>query len=141
MEDINEAWKNYFEQLLNKENNSDIPEAAVVEGPLEEVTEEEVRVALSGMKGNSAPGPSGLTSDLIKFAVEAIVKKLREVFCKIVDKAKCPEEWRNSTTETLFKGKGDALECGTYRGLRLLEHGMKIWEKILSERLKKKSSR
>ena len=45
------------------------------------------------------------------------VKKLREVFCKIVDEAKCPEEWRNSTTVPLFKGKRDALECEAYRGL------------------------
>jgi hypothetical protein len=48
-----------------------------------------------------------------------------------------PEEWRDSLTIPLFKGKGDALQCGKYRGLRLLEHGMKIWERVLNERLKK----
>ncbi len=26
--------------------------------------------------------------------------------------------------------------CGKYRGVRLLEHGMKLWEKILEKRLK-----
>ena len=41
-----------------------------------------------------------------------------------------------SLTIPLYKGKGDALECGKYRGLRLLEHGMKIYERILLNRLK-----
>ncbi len=26
--------------------------------------------------------------------------------------------------------------CGKYRGVRLLEHGMKLWEKILEKRLR-----
>ncbi len=36
----------------------------------------------------------------------------------------------------VYKGKGDALLCGKYRGVRLLEHGMKLWEKILERRLR-----
>jgi len=47
-----------------------------------------------------------------------------------------PSEWGNSYTIPVFKGKGDALLCGKYRGVRLLEHGMKLWEKILERRLK-----
>ena len=37
-----------------------------------------------------------------------------------------------------YKGKGDALECGKYRGIRLLEQGMKLFEKVLEERLMRK---
>ena len=32
----------------------------------------------------------------------------------------------------IFKGKGDALSCGNYRGLKLQEQGMKIMEHILN---------
>ena len=35
------------------------------------------------------------------------------------------------------KGKGDALECGKYRGVRLLDIGVKLFEKVLEERLRK----
>ena len=45
-------------------------------------------------------------------------------------------EWGHSLTIPLYKGKGDALQCGKYRGLGLLEHGMKICERVLYERLK-----
>ena len=28
----------------------------------------------------------------------------------------------------VYKGKGDALECGSYRGIKLFEHVMKVWK-------------
>ena len=34
------------------------------------------------------------------------------------------------------KGKGDALECGFYRGIKLLEHVMKILEKIVESKVR-----
>ena len=37
----------------------------------------------------------------------------------------------------IYRGNGDALECGKYRGTRLLEHIMKLCEKVLEERLRK----
>ena len=58
------------------------------------------------------------------------------VFQEIMGGEHAPDEWRNSLTIPLYKGKGDALQCGKYRGLRLLEHGMKVLERVLNERLK-----
>ena len=43
-------------------------------------------------------------------------------------------ELEERLTAVVFKGKGDALGCGNYRGIRLLEHSMKVREKILEER-------
>lgn len=48
-----------------------------------------------------------------------------------------PEGWKNSINVPVYKGKGDALECGKYRGIGLLEHGMKSFKRILEERLRK----
>ena len=129
-------WKCYFEELLNEENENFIEEGGCVEGPICEVTEEEVRVALRAMKPNKAPGPSGLTCDILKVAGEPVVKQMTTVLQNIMLTEKCPSEWSHSTTIPIFKGKGDPLQCGKYRGLRLLEHGMKVWEKILDGRLK-----
>ena len=38
----------------------------MVEGPIEEVSEEEVKRALKEMNSGKAPGLTGMTSDLIK---------------------------------------------------------------------------
>ena len=102
-----------------------------------DVSEEEVEKALRAMKANEAPGPSGVSSDLLNCADRPWIQQLTRVFQKIMDTEICPEEWKNSTTLPFFKGKGDPLQCGKYRGLRLLEHGMKVWEKILDSSLKK----
>ena len=34
------------------------------------------------------------------------------------------------------KNKGDAQCCGSYRGINLINHAIKIWEKIIEARLK-----
>ncbi len=49
---------------------------------------------------------------------------------------RAPIEWETSYTIPIYKEKGDALLCGKYRGVRLLEHGMKLWVKILERRLR-----
>ena len=36
----------------------------------------------------------------------------------------------------IFKGKGDVVRCGSYRGVKLLEHAMKIVEKVQERRLR-----
>ena len=35
----------------------------------------------------------------------------------------------------IIKGKGDAMSCGAYRGVKLRKHAMKIVEKVLERRL------
>ena len=36
----------------------------------------------------------------------------------------------------IFKGKGDAMNRGAYRGVKLLEHAMKIVEKVLERKMR-----
>ena len=35
----------------------------------------------------------------------------------------------------IFKGKGDVMDFGAYRGVKLLEHAMKIVERLLEKRI------
>ena len=44
-----------------------------------------------------------------------------------------PEEWRTSTiTHT-----GDPRECNNFRGITLLSHTLKLWERVVESRLRK----
>ena len=47
----------HFSELLNVENESEMEEGIAVEGPLQEVTIEEVQLALKSMKPNKATDP------------------------------------------------------------------------------------
>ena len=45
------------------------------------------------------------------------------------------DDWVLSVVVPIFKEKGDVMSCGAYRGVKLLEHVMKIVEKVLERRL------
>lgn len=135
--EVAERWRVYFEGLLNGGYNCNLEDVEVVEGPIEEVTRAEIVFALKAMKDGKASGPSGVSSELLKGAGETGVQAMLSIFNEIIRSGSVPVEWRESLTIPLYKGKGDALQCNKYRGLRLLEHAMKVWERILNERLKK----
>ena len=37
----------------------------------------------------------------------------------------------------VYKGKGDALTCDSYRGIKLLEHAIRVLERVIEGRLRK----
>ena len=47
-----------------------------------------------------------------------------------------PEEWRRSVLIPIYKNKEDAQCCGNYRGIKLMSHTMKVWERIIEARLR-----
>ena len=47
----------------------------------------------------------------------------------IIIESVVPADWSESFIVSLFKGKGSAIERGNYRGLKLLEHTMKVLER------------
>ena len=48
-----------------------------------------------------------------------------------------PEDWNRSWMVNVYKGKGDALTCGSYRSIKLLEHAMKVLERVIVGRVRK----
>ena len=45
-----------------------------------------------------------------------------------------PQDWRTSTVVLIYKKKGSVMDCASYRGVKLLEHGMKVPERLLEKR-------
>ena len=52
-----------------------------------------------------------------------------------------PDEWRTGLIVPIWKGKGDVQDPGTYRGITLLSHVMKVLERILDGRIRKRGRR
>ena len=130
-------WKDHMEEIMNVENIWDqMTEVDVVEGPVERVTQDEVVSAIKKMKLGKAAGPSEVSLEMITasgtIGIEVMLK-----FCqRILDGKGMPEEWKTSVVVPIFKGKGDVMDCGAYRGIKLLEHAMKIVERVLEKRIR-----
>ena len=58
-------------------------------------------------------------------------------FNRLLRGEKMPDEWRRSVLVPLYKGKGDIKECGNYRGIKLMRHTMKLWERIIEAKIRK----
>ena len=55
---------------------------------------------------------------------------------RILDGKGIPNEWKTSVLVLIFEGKGDVMNCGSYRGVRLLKRGMKVIEKVLERKIR-----
>jgi hypothetical protein len=51
-----------------------------------------------------------------------------------------PEEWRRSILVPILKNKGDVQSSINYRGIKLMSHTMKLWERVIEHRLRRMTS-
>ena len=50
-----------------------------------------------------------------------------------------PEDWRRSTLIPVYKNKGNAQACGNYKGIKLLSHTVKLWERVIEKRIRQEA--
>ena len=83
---------------------------------------------LKKMKRHRAPGLSGLVAEMIQaqWVLDVCTGN------GIVKEGSIPEDWKSSVVLPIYKGKGNPMECGSYRGINFLEHAMKVVEGFLS---------
>ena len=60
---------------------------------------------------------------------------MMELCQRVLDGKGMPDEWQTSMLVPIFKEKGDVKNCHSYRGVKLLEHAMKIIEGVLDTRI------
>ena len=83
------------------------------------------------MKQEKAEGPSGVFVEMIKAGGRETVTEISELVNLVIYEENIPENWKDSFIINCYKGKGDATDLGSYRGLKLLEHVMKVLERVL----------
>ena len=128
------AWKQHYERLSNVEFPWDpdhLTHTDPVLGAAPLITSEMVSKAVAKMKPGKAAGPSGIIAEMLKAGNEQCFQLLADLANCIISENKIPEDWEESFLISLYKGKGDALERGNYRGLKLLEQTLKVVERII----------
>jgi len=82
---------------------------------------------------------SGLSAEMIQ-ATEGIGTQWLLDLCNAIVKEGCiPEDWKSSVILPIYRGKGDPVDCGSYMGIKLLEHAMKVVERIFECRIRQQT--
>ena len=138
-EKVKQRWKKYFDNLLNHENPRERRETRTEgrEKDLEDISGKEVRTWLRKMKKGKAQRPDDIPVKAWIVLGNKGLEFLMNFFSRLLRGEKMPDEWRRSVLISLYKGKGDIKECRNYRGIKLMTHTMKLWEKIIEVRIRK----
>ena len=81
------VWKEYFEELLSEEfdwKKENLEQVSEVFGESEEITSEEVKVAITKVKSGKAPGPSGVVVEMLKAAGDVGIQWMTELCNAVV---------------------------------------------------------
>ena len=129
------AWHSHYNHLLNVEFDWDqdsLSQAVPVDEPVK-VEKSMVKEAISKMKDGKAAGPSGVSVEMVKAGGELSTDLVHDLISDVVNEAVIPNDWTESIIINCYKGKGDATDRGNYRGLKLLDHVMKILERVVEK--------
>ena len=123
---------------MNKENPIEImnEQQSVVEDVITEITCAYIEMALRNMKNGKAAGPDNLPIEVWQSFGITGVNTLKEPLNKITDKEKIRNIWRKRILIPIFKNKGDIMNCGKYRGIKLMYNSMKLCERVHDNRLR-----
>ena len=133
------AWQQHYQRLLNVEfpwNRDQLPTVEPVQGPPVYISEEMVLDAVKRAKSGKAAGPSGIVAEMLKSSGERCTTLLTHLLNNIIAEGETPDDWDTSYVVNLYKGKGDALERGNYRGLKLLDQVMKVLERVVEKQIR-----
>ena len=136
-EDIKNKWKGYFGTLLNTRNHR--KQLAIMQpnqGPIENITEVKVKTQPDKMTANKAREPDDLPVEVIKLLKDTGTKWITSCYRKIMSE-KIPQDRRKIKITPIHKQKVHLLECGNYRGIKLLSHSLKLCERVIEARLRK----
>ena len=82
------------------------------------------------MKCGKAAGTSLIVAKTLKASGVERAQQIGDLIEDIIHFGKTPTEWEESIIVSIYKGKDIALECGNYRGLKLLDQVMKVLERV-----------
>ena len=92
--------------------------------------------SVTRMKNGKAVGPDDIPVEVWKCLGEIALEFLTKLYNRTMESERMPEEWRDSILIPIFKNKGDVQSCSNYRGIKLISHSMKLWERVVERRLR-----
>ena len=133
--EVMDRWREHFEGLFEEDERSEQRSPVLSEVDDTGISEEEVRRAVSRLKGGKAPGVCGIGPEMLKAGGEVIIHWLVSLFNLVWEKGEAPRDWRDATIVPIHK-KGSRMECTNYRGISLMSVVGKVFARVLNVRVK-----
>lgn len=94
--------------------------------------------AIASFKPNKAPGPDGVTPNMLKKAGLAVISPLRLMFANSAKLSHIPDEWSAAAVTFIPKvGKPSYDEASAFRPISLMSFVLKTMEKLVDNKIRK----
>jgi hypothetical protein len=133
---IIETLKLMIEELIPEDNAQDNTDhhmniRTLAEQPIKttdrEFTQNEVKQTIENFNLRKAPGPDGITSEILKLAFKSIPKTVTSIYNKCLKSGYFPRIWKTAKILPITKhGKEDSLDLSKYRPISMLNIGGKV---------------
>ena len=133
-EDIKKRWKEYTEELYQKDFHDPDDHDEVITHLEPDILKCEVKWALESITMNKASGGDEIPVELFQVLEDDAVKVLHSICQQIWKTQQWPQFWKKSVFIPIPK-KGNAKECSNYRKIAIVSHASKVMLKILQARL------
>ena len=131
--------RSYWERVLCSIHHNEL--TWDINGP---ISLNEIKDTVLSMKNNKAPGPDGIPIEFYKafFCSKDLEEehpsagKCLEIIFNKIWNGSFPKNWNSASIVSIPK-KGDLSNCNNYRGISLINVGLKIITKIITNRISK----
>ncbi|XP_066430845.1 vomeronasal type-2 receptor 26-like [Eleutherodactylus coqui] len=99
------------------------------------VTQPVIQNLIASCPPNKRPGRDGLTIHYYKTFQTTLIPRLTDLFNDLLKGASLPKQSQEAHITLIHKENKDPEMCGSYRPISLINLDMKLWAKLLAERL------
>lgn len=148
LNDIQETFLNFYKQLYAQPkideslmikflDSMNFPKVSEAQNKCltANITDSEIKKAISDAKPNKAPGPDGFPSEWYKEMKDLLVPVLKETFNFVFKTGIMPPSWNEASISLIAKEGKDKMECGNFRPISVLNQDYKIFTSIIAKRL------
>ena len=142
MKDITGCWKEHFSNLLNKQGTPDerATSQMCVHIPKDNlctpITMEELEKVLQRTRRGKAQGLDGISPEILKLGGPKLKACLLSLYNTCWQRQTLPQDFKDALTVTIYKRKGDRMDCDNHHGISLLSITGKVLARIMLNRLK-----
>jgi hypothetical protein len=127
----------FFSSVFTQEDKTNIPTKdcetnKVLDDVL--ITVNKIEKKIDDLRKNSAPGPDGITPQLLKELKKQVSVPLEKIFRKSVDNSEVSQDWKRAKVIPIYK-KGPKSDPNNYRPVSLTSVPCKILESIIKDEI------